>query len=335
MKTKLIPTLLAAATLTSAIAQSSTSATPKASGASTSSGAGYGTSGRTRSTTLDGQNAYGAASSGARYRTRLDGIVRRANTAVGAGSIILTTPIEPQKVDELTEDLNVLTLIINRNLDRVFGEKETQYRLGVPITMGRNRSIEASYIQDFGVVFKLHVPFPVATAGPREKKPEPAAAPDNEWEKARRTLYAGDEAAGIQRTGTEEGAAMTPAYDEKLVNDLKKEILDALKNISNVRHMAATESATVAILGSAESAPTTIDPLTGIPTASEPTRPTILTIRVRKADVGENLAEKAKVTSYFDTASSGAPSAGFGGGYGGGGSFGSGYSYETVPGPRR
>lgn len=328
MKTKLIPALLAAATLTSAIAQSGPAGVPKANANSSTTGSSSSSSanGRTR-----GQNAYGAASSSAvRYGTRLNSIVRRANPTA-PGSIILTSPLDPEKYNELTQDLNVLTLIINRNLDRVFGEKSTEYRLGVPITMAANRSIETSYIQDFGVLVRIHVAFPVATAGEREKKPEPAAAPDTEWEKARRALYAGDADTIGSPTGLPDPAADAPTFDQKLVDELKKEVLDALKNVANVRTMPANESATVVIVGAAEPQPAAIDPLTGLPSSANANRPTVLTIRVQKADSGDDLAKNAKFATYFDTPVTPPP----GGGYGGGGLFGTGYSYQTVPDGRR
>lgn len=330
MKTKLIPALLAAAALTS-FAQSAVA--PKVSNSSSSSSSSSSaTSSRARSTAPAGQTAYGAAaSSSARYGTRLNAIVRRGGPATGAGSIILTSPLPPEKFDELAEDLNVLTLIINRNLDRVFGEKSTEYRLGVPITMAAYRSIETSYIQDLGVLVKIHVPFPVATAGEREKKPEPAAAPDTEWEKARRALYGGErDPAGMPGMAGDGPATTAPAYDQKIVDDLKKEILDALQNIANIRHMSADESVTVAVIGSAEVTPAGIDPLTGLPTKPETSRPTILTLRVRKGASGEDLAKSAKVAAYFDT-----PTTASAGGYGGGGLiYGGDYGYVTRPGVR-
>jgi hypothetical protein len=341
MKTKLIPALLAAATLTSAIAQSNAGAAPKAdntssSSSAVSSGAGYGSSGaRARpggGTGLAGQNTYGGAGgSTARYRTRLDTIVRRGGNP-GPGSIILSSALPPEKFDELTEDLNVLSLLINRNLDRVFGEKATEYRLGVPITMGANRSVETTYLQDFGVLVRIYVPFPVATSGEREKKPEPAAAaPDTEWEKARRALYAGDTdpAGNIPgMPGAEAGAAAAPGYDQKLIDEVKKEILDALKNVANVRHMGAQESATVAIIGAADQTGVAIDPLTGVASSPNGNRPTVMTIRIRKSDTAatpgvdatEHLTKNAKIATYFGAAAPAGSVAGFGAGamlYGG------------------
>lgn len=334
MKTKLIPALLAA-TLISANAQSGTSAVPKSnanSSTSTSSSSSSG-GGSTRAGAPRGQGAYAAAGSSARYGTRLNSIVRRGSATAGPGSIILTSPLEPEKFNQLTEDLNVLTLIINRNLDRVFGEKSTEYRLGVPMTMAANRSVETSYIEDYGVLVRINVPFPVASSGEREKKPEPAAAPDTEWEKARRALHAGDI---DPTTGLPNGVPAidpndAPAYNESLIEELKKEILDALKNVANVRNMRANEAATVAIIGAADPMPVSIDPLSGLPLNPNANRPSVLTIRIQKGDAGDDLAKKAKFATYFDTPVT--PSQP--GGYGGGGLFGTGYSYQTVPDVRR
>jgi hypothetical protein len=255
-------------------------------------------------------------------------VARRAGQ-VGTGSIILTSPHPAKDIDELSEDLTVLNYIFGQNLERTFGDRATEYRLGVPITMRDNRLVETTYLQDFGVLVKIHVPFPVQSSGEREKKPETSTSANTEWEKARRALYGGGE---VDATAT---AVPQPLYDERIVAELKRQIFDALKNAANIRHMDGNESVTVAVLGAATTTVATIDPLTGLPTNVDSTRPTVLTIRLRKSDIdaagkasngAEDLAKTAVITTYLDNpvtvraSGGGVGSGGYGvfGGYGGG-----------------
>jgi hypothetical protein len=257
---------------------------------------------------------------------RLQAVVRRGDAAL-PGSIIITSPMSQEKLDQLSEDLTVLNYIFTRNFERTFGEKGTEYRLGVPITMSGGRMVETSYLEDFGVLVKVHVPFPVVSSGDNDKKSEPASNADSDWEKARRALFGGGDAEGAS-PATEQIAP----YDEKLVDELKKQMFDALKSAANVRNLEPNQPITVAIMGG----PNFALKLTGgghIGSANA-ARLTMMTIRVTKAQAdaaakdpdANELSKQAKVVAYFDSANANATSrtatAYGGGGYG---------SYAPVP----
>ena len=281
----------------------------------------------------------GSSSSGVRYRERLQGFVRRGGDTTLAGSIIVTSPMSQEKLDQLSEDLTVLNYIFARNFERTFGEKGTEYRLGVPITMSGGRMVDTSYLQDFGVLIKVHVPFPVVSSGDNDKKSEPPSNADSDWEKARRALFGGGDTEG----GVSAVEQISP-YDEKLVAELKHQMFDALKSAANIRNLEPNQPITVAIVGG----PNFPLKLTGggrIGSANA-MRPTMLTIRITKAqadaaakDSGANdLSKQATVVGYFDSASANASprggittygSSAFGAGYGGG--FGGGGGYSSYP----
>jgi hypothetical protein len=267
-----------------------------------------------------------------RIGQRLAGAVRRGDATAGPGTIILTSPMPQKDADELAEDLTVLNFIFARNLERTFGESGTEYRLGVPITMRDTRLIETSYLQDFGVLVKVHVPFAVFSTGENEKKPEPTTSPNGEWEKARRAVY-GD----ADPTAGSPGPIAT-AYNERLVSELKRQIFDALKNAANIRHLEGNQNITVAILGGANSS--SGNGYVGGYNNPSSLRPTILSMRISKAQAddaaksaqgADELAKEATVVAYLDTASpghSGGGSYGVMSGFGGGvGAFGTGYGY--------
>jgi hypothetical protein len=207
-----------------------------------------------------GQPEASTPSSTARYTTRLNGVVARATPNP---AITLSGPRGQKEIDELSEDLKVLGFIFTRNLERTFGNnKETEYRLGVPmlVTSGM-RVVDVNYLQDYGIFVKVHVPFPVANAEKSEKK-SVAGEPSSDWEKARRTLY-GEENQGAEM------AAQNVDYDEKLVSALKAQMIDALKNATNVRHLRAEDFVTVTIIGGAGAG----------------NRNSLMTIRVNKSEV--------------------------------------------------
>jgi hypothetical protein len=357
MKTKLIPFLIAAATMCAAHAQqpSASSAAPAPASAnhnhSTASLTLDGGGGLTVTSGDDPQAAPGAENrlsrvevelgaerpgsvpSVAHFGQRLQAVIRRGDAGIAPGSIILTSPTLQKDVDELSEDLTVLNFIFNRNIERTFGETGTEYRLGVPITMRDSRLVETSYLQDFGVLVKVHVPFPVISAGDAEKKVDTGAPSNSEWEKARRAVY-GDGGA----VGSSSGPA-TMAYDERLVAELKRQIFDALKNAANIRHLDANQTITVAVVGG----PNAVS--RGVFGGGNPdpalTRSTVLTIRVSKAQAdaaakngkeADDLAKQAVIVAYFDPATAiSRATANFGGMTYGSGGFGYGSNFAPAP----
>ena len=365
MKTKLIPILIATASLCVSHAQSSAPAATAENRGPSRSTANISSSQRAADELIDAkkqyselrqhyteqspvvveakrriaamEDGYTQLGSTAQYGQRLQTIVRRGD-ASPSGSIIVTSAMSQEKLDQLSEDLTVLNYIFTRNFERTFGEKGTEYRLGVPITMGGGRIVDTSYLEDFGVLIKVHVPFPVVSSGDNDKKAEPATNADSDWEKARHALFGG---------GNGEGAApateQIAPYDEKLVSELKRQTFDALKSAANIRNLEPNQPITVAIIGGPNFV---VKGFGGAARSVNAMRPTIMTIRITKAQAdaaakdsdANDLSKQANVVGYFDSASAnGAPRGGivtygtssFGGGYGGG--FGGGGSYGSYP----
>lgn len=268
-----------------------------------------------------------AASTGARFVSRMESVVARANPDPGNGMVICSSERSQKEIDEISEDLNVFSFLIQRALQRTVGDKTTDYRLGVPMLLrGEHRMIDASYLEGYGVLVKIHVPFPVASSGqPIEKKPEGAS--QSEWEKARAAIFGNP----ADPTNDENGSGEPVRYDEKVVNSLKDNLMGALRNASNLRHVnaAAGETITVAIMGANNSGSN---------------RGTVLTMRVKKSDLDNlvktgvanpnskegNIAQVTQVSAYFDNivapssrgGGAGFVGSGFGGGEGGFGSVG-------------
>jgi hypothetical protein len=307
MKTQLIATFLAASALATAHAQ--TSAVPAA-GSGTSSS-------RARINTQSNPYAGVRGESIARYGSSYGFAVRRGN-AMTPGSIILNSALPPGEFEELAEDLSVFTMIFNRKFDGA-SDKAAEVKLGVPITMAERHSLETTYIQGFGVIVKGSVPYLVAKPAETETKEKATTSPDSDWERAKRALYGKDQNAEAGPDASQSPVAAT--YNEALVNELKAQMFDALKNAANLRHVGQEESITVVITGDV---PTTmlIDPLTGmnVPPANATT--SVLTIRIPKSGA-PNAESRATVAAYF-VPTNGRGAVGFGG-------YGASSGYPAMP----
>jgi len=218
------------------------------------------------------------------YANRLSGLVSRAPQ--NAGSIAVFDAKPQKEMDELAEDLNVLAHIASRNLERSLGEKQTEYRLGVPILMD-NRLVQARYIEGFGVLISVNVPFPVAAGGKAEKKSE-STQPASDWERVKASIYGGGpEATPPSNEGLQ--------YDEALAASLKKQMLDVVLNGANVRHIKGDEWIAVIVYGGAN-----------VGDSVDASRSTVLTVRAKKsvAEAGASaVAQNVQSHAYL----SGAP----------------------------
>ena len=250
---------------------------PGASVNSYSSGSGYGGGGVGRS-------------SSSTFANRLNTIVARAGSSSPTmGSVITFEPMTSKAIEEIQEDLKVFGLILYRGLERAMGDRSTEYKLGVPMLLqGDHRVVQANYLDGFGVIVKVTVPFPVAASENEVKVKRDAAAPTTEWEKARRALLGVEGDSDLDPAGS-------PAlvYDDKLIATLKKQMFEALKNGLNLRHVKADDWISIVIVGVASNS--------GDPGARM--NGSILGMRVKKSALDgsvEQIEQAAQSNAYLD-----------------------------------
>jgi hypothetical protein len=226
-----------------------------------------------------GQNSYQAS-----FQQRLNAVVANPNFAdVPETSVVFFEPMAQKNVDELTEDLQVLSLLLSVNLERATGDKQFEYKLGVAVrTPPAARSVRVSYLQDYGVNIRVNVPFPVA-ATPGEKPKDPESREESDWEKARRALRGGD-------FNPAESSTDAPAFNKELVDVLKKQMFAALRSAKNLRHVSPEDWVSITIVGNS---------------AYSPRHSSVLAMRIKKRDADksaspEDIASKAQVNAYFD-----------------------------------
>jgi hypothetical protein len=241
------------------------------------------------------------------------------------GPLIAFSQQKPEVMDKMWEDLNIFGFILKRNLEKSLGEQTPEVKMGVAMLLesGGHR-IHASYIDGFGALFTLRIGMPVVAPPTSETKTESPKEP-SEWEKARAALYGGDAVAQAQWARAQAGWSRdsfrrVEHYDAKVVEALKKQVMESLKSASNLQYVKPDEWIVVTIAGSpngsdAQTIPAGADGLSnhsaggsGSRAAAGSSRSTIMTFRVKKSTVDalsakssseEQFAAKVEVSSYL------------------------------------
>jgi hypothetical protein len=223
----------------------------------------------------------------------------------------------------MEEDLAIMTHIIDRALERM-GQDAPDEKMGIKLyyTSG-GKSVRALYLENFGPVFMVKVNFPVHAPTTVDTK-EPEQSGDSEWNDARDSLY------GRSEVRWSAGSSGVP-YEGERVEELKKQLVAALRNASNMKGVKPDEYVTVTVFGS----PAAVAGESNRPTRSssggrgraqsgaDPSanrlaavadrdkenartslQGTVLTLRIKKSDIDaagkdtDALAKKATVSTY-------------------------------------
>src|SRR6185369_2413066 len=126
------------------------------------------------------------------------------NSYGGVGTVVTTSSGVPPVVvrfsgagddvnGAMEEDLNVMSRLIERSLERGLGDESPDVKMGIRMLYSDGgRSVRAMYLDGFGALFMIKVGFPVFAPNANEPK-EPAPAADTDWDKAKKDLYARDD----------------------------------------------------------------------------------------------------------------------------------------------
>ena len=234
--------------------------------------------------------------------------------------IVRNSDMKPEVQANLEEDLTVMTRLFQKTMSELPGRplarRETAMGIDVFVSAapGPDRSY---YLEGYGAVFVLEAGFPMLVPAPARAEargPSAATAP-SPWEEARREVYG----------GPSQGPAAVRETSTSIVERLKRLLLDALKNASNIRDLKADESVTVCVLGGGTGGPTpawgtggstgyTV-PVPGGTTGnfswlndrnSAPHR-TVMTLRIKRADADafakgeitrEEFGNRARIAAY-------------------------------------
>ncbi len=198
-----------------------------------------------------GNQSYGAAYGGyswAESPTTLSAWRADARNGEGPVSIVTFKSPDQKTLDETAEDLNILSLIFSKHLERALGEEggeRGEYKLGIPMLLQtEGRWVEASYLEGFGAVLNLKVRFPLVPPAAATNDTQ-SSQKDSEWEQARRALAGGSETDARRQNPYERARRYSPT----LVETLKKRVIQLLRNASNLRHVQPDEWVAVTFAG--------------------------------------------------------------------------------------
>src|SRR5207249_6025273 len=160
--------------------------------------------------------------------------------------IVQFSKTDQNHIGLLEDDLSVMSVLMDRALERALGEDSPDYKMGIPMTLSSgSRSVRAMYIEGLGALFMVKVNFPVMPPpAMEEKKIEPAQ--NSDWDKARNEIYGQDEQSWTGDMPPSSGGE----YNSAQVEGLKKELLQSLKNASNIQDLKPEEFITITVFGS-------------------------------------------------------------------------------------
>src|SRR6266568_3029159 len=166
--------------------------------------------------------------------------------SAGPAVIIQFSQADPRSVDTLQEDLNVMSLLLQKKIEHAFGENSPTYRMGIPLLLRAGQhDLESLFLDGFGAVFTVNVNFPLVPPPASKAKESDNTTGSDEWDKARKELYGARE---TEEPMNPYGTSALP-YDAEQVGALKRALLDSLKNAANIRGLKSDEWVVVTVLG--------------------------------------------------------------------------------------
>lgn len=219
----------------------------------------------------------------------------------GPGNSSLVVPrgrVEPRRLAESEEDLNVLGRLVGKAVIRAGGEDPEGGALRLGFMEGP-RGFRFLHLEGSGVLLSYRVGFPLLPPPEGEDREASPPAKPNAWDETRRELYGRSRGKSADTLLMEDGEQMRepqePPFDEGKVEGLKREILEAVKEAGRFRHLRPDETVTVVVSGPERPAghgPTVIRRvarpdgrrmLTHVEEGGPPPRSSTLLVRVGKA----------------------------------------------------
>ncbi len=158
--------------------------------------------------------------------------------------VIPDTDVKPEELDALTQDL----LVMSHILDERF--KESRTIKGVFTDFGDffgrgNRATEAIYMQGYGALFLMEVNFAFSSPlKPEEQKDEETAEQvDPTWQRAKEQIFS----PRAPRPGMPGFSGQGPGLVE--FDQLKGELIETLKHTANIRNLTPDEWIILTVIG--------------------------------------------------------------------------------------
>ncbi len=196
--------------------------------------------------------------------------------------IVTSKPLDSKDRAAAEEDLGIMARLLEKEIEREGGSGNLPNALGIPIVTRFEGRSSVMLLEGYGAVFTFTTGMRLTPppARPAEKKSDRPT--DSPWERTRRELFGppggGNEGGGLARrfeavtpggTGRDFGGGAGGMmgfggggggkswgaqydhvpYDAKKVEELKRSILEALKQAGNIRALKAADYLTVVVQG--------------------------------------------------------------------------------------
>jgi hypothetical protein len=245
-------------------------------------------------------------------QNRIQPMIGRGGGAGGKPLVIFSSSPEPKEQANLEEDLAVMAHIFDKSLEDLPGGQPRGFKAaGIDVFFAPGQSpIRSFYLDGYGAVFLLNVSFPLVPPPQKVEREKPAV--DSAWAEAQEELFG-------QPNDLRYGAGMVEEYSDEKVSRLKELLFETLKNASNIRGLKPDDSVTVAVFGGSTStrAKAKAGAKRALPARDGDMilwqdiegqgRQTMLTVRVKKADVDayakgklnpEEFQKRARLAAY-------------------------------------
>jgi hypothetical protein len=223
----------------------------------------------------------------------------------GRTLVIQTSSPDPEAAADAEEDLSVMALILRKATGA--HAEERRLALGIEV-FGSSSGARNIYLQDYGALFLLGVPFPLLAPGEKTEEVEIKGSTSSDWQEAREE-YLNDGLAleqKLMRAWQSSSRNRIEEYDADQVEALKVSLLEALKNASHIRALRDNDYVTVVIQGGE----TVRNDKTTAGRNSKGSRhaETVMTMRAKKTDIdafaggklnAQNFRPRVNIQTYF------------------------------------
>jgi hypothetical protein len=220
---------------------------------------------------------------------RATSVKRRSPIAAEAPVILTTESLDKDAQGEWVEDLRVMDKLIRKAL----GDSARPYMLDMlGVQVGPSARPSPMYVQGAGVVLSAAVNWPLAAAPAEEGKGAQPRKADSPWERAKQEISGDtggdvpgeavvvDGGVGFRYVAKRDGESQ-PVFDQKKLDHLLDDILTVLPQASNFRHLKASESVIITVVGTDDAA-----------------RPVRLTVKAKKSDIDDAAAKKVDAATF-------------------------------------
>ena len=174
---------------------------------------------------------------------------------VGEVLVIPSTEITTEEIATITEDMNIMSRIFEKNLQRDHININSMFfsssdPFSIAFSRGRP-STQGMYLQGYGALFLMKVDFPLSR-GPRVEEEQETQQKNEEdvdpvWTDIQREIYEPEKPRKDKTDRPKE------KYDAEKVENLKTTLIKALKHASNIRSLKPDEFVILTLTGSSTS----------------------------------------------------------------------------------